>query len=102
MAELSYVWADLTAWHTDPHMGEGRHQHTWRVTAYFPARPFRDGRVLKAALVTVLGAWQDADLPPQLWAAEELAVAIWRLLGNCCGVRIERDEGFGAAVGICA
>jgi hypothetical protein len=39
---LSYVFADLTAWHTDPIMDEGRHQHTWRVTAFYNATPFRE------------------------------------------------------------
>lgn len=94
---LSYVWADLTAWHTDPHMSEGRHSHTWRVWAYFRSEPFRDGRPLKAALETILGTWQGKDLPPGLWSAEELAAAVLHLLGNgdCCGVRIERAEGFG-------
>ncbi len=98
MRRLTYVWADLTAWHTDPIMGEGRHSHTWRVTAFFNAEPFRDGRSLKASLSLILAAWEGQDLPPELWAAEDLAAAVLQLHGNadCIGVRIEREEGFGA------
>lgn len=109
MTDLTYVWADLTAWHTDPHLGEGRHQHTWRVTAYFNSAPFRDGRSLKASLCLILAPWDGADLPPELWASEDLAAAVLaaavlQLHGNadCIGVRVEREEGFGASVGICA
>lgn len=95
---LTYVWADLTAWHTDTLMDEGRHQHTWRVTAYFNAMPFKDGRSLKVSLKSILATWEGGDLPPNLWAAEDLAEAILHLHGNgdCIGVRIEREEGFGA------
>lgn len=97
---LTYVRADLTAWHTDPIMDEGRHLHTWRVRAYFDGSKFKDGRSLRASLMTILSAWQDKDLPQSLWAGEDLAAAIMHLHGNsdCIGVTVEREEGFGAEV----
>jgi hypothetical protein len=95
---LSGVFVDLHAFHTDPIMGEGRHAHVWRVTAYYPARPWRDKRSPKAALTEVLGVWQGQDLPTDLWADEALAGAVARLMANCVGVRVERAEGFVAEV----
>lgn len=105
---LSYVWVDLTAWHTDPNpdptINEGRHQHTWRVTASFDAAVPRDARSMKASLALILGPWQGRDLPADLWRGEDLARAVLQLHGNadCVGVRVERAEGFGATAGICA
>ena len=41
---VSGVTASMTARHTDPYMDEGTHQHTWNVTAFYPAEPFQIGR----------------------------------------------------------
>lgn len=103
MASLTYVWADLTAFHTDPIGEEGHHAHTWRVIVYFRSKPLRDGRLLKAALVEVLAPYEGKDLPAAWWAAEDLAFGVFQLLAEqrCVGVRIEREEGFGALVGLC-
>ena len=101
MIDMDWVWEDLTAWHTDPFMGEGRHQHTWRVTAFFAADPPRDARSMKASLRLILDAWEGRDLPPELWSGRALARAVWQCHGNadCIGVKVERVEGFGAGVG---
>ena len=97
MKRRIWVSVDLQAWHTDPILGEGRHEHTWIVKAWFAADPFRDQRSLRASLSAILDAWQGRDLPPELWAAEDLAAAILQAHGNadCIGVTIERP-GFGA------
>jgi hypothetical protein len=96
MRDLSWATEPLTAWHTDPHMGEGRHQHTWLVSAFWPSKPLRDGRSIKASLRAILDIWEGADLPPELWASEDLAAAVLQLHGNglVCGVKVERP-GFG-------
>ncbi len=95
---LTGVSASFTATHTDPHLGEGTHEHTWTVTAWFPSEPFRDGRALRAGLVTMLSAWDGGHLPPELWSGEALAAAIMHLLVNCVGVDVSRPEGFHAKV----
>lgn len=51
--------------HSDPLGLEGEHEHVWRVTAWWPAEPLRDGRALKAALRMLLSALPD-PLPPEL------------------------------------
>lgn len=91
-----FVHETLTAWHTDPLGSEGRHSHTWKVTAYFRAEPFRDKRALKASLRMILDAWEGRDLPSALWADEAIALAVLQLHGNadCIGVTVDR-EGFG-------
>lgn len=103
MTDVSYVFEYLHAWHTDPHLGEGRHDHRWKVIAYFPIEPWRDGRSLKTSLRQILDVWEGRDLPPELWSAEQLARAILQAHGNadCCGVQIDRREGFGVKVGVC-
>lgn len=99
-----YAWVDLNAWHTDPHLDEGRHAHTWRVTVYLAPEYFVDLRAVKAALALILGAWEGTDLPPELWSDRQLAEAVFGMWGNglACGVRVERAEGFGACVGVCS
>lgn len=94
------VSAELHAFHTDPILKEGRHDHHWKVTAFFKADPFRDARSLKASLEGLLAGFQGKDLPAELWATENLAEAIARLHGNadCQGVRMERGDGSGAEV----
>jgi len=89
----------LTAKHRDPHLGEGLHEHTWAVTAYWPSEPFRDGRALKAALRHFLDALPDAsgELPPELWSGEAIAKAVL-VLANTVGARVTRSEGYEAQV----
>lgn len=94
------VTAELTAKHLDPLMNEGLHEHTWTVTAFYPAEPLRDGRALKAGLVQLLAHLPDAEgvLPPAMWAGEAIAANVAQLLGGCIGARVTRPEGFEAWV----
>jgi hypothetical protein len=66
------------------------------VAAYWISEPFRDGRALKAGLHDLLAHLPGPDglLPPELWSAEALALAICRLLPWCVAVRITRAEGY--------
>lgn len=73
MKVRTLVDVDLTAFHTDPYMGEGRHEHTWNVQLVFEGEPLRDARALREALQVFLRPMQGADLPPNLWDAEALA-----------------------------
>lgn len=73
---------DLTAFHTDPHMDEGRHAHTWNVQAVFEGAPFRDGRALRGALAHLLSGFQGNDLPEELWSGEALAAFVLNTLGT--------------------
>lgn len=92
---LTGVSGSFTARHTDQHLGEGEHEHTWHVTAWYPAEPLRDGRALKLALAALLTVWNGTLLPPELWSAEALAKAITNLLANCVGADVSRPaEGF--------
>jgi hypothetical protein len=96
-ANISGVTASMTAFHTDPYMNEGTHQHTWHVTAFYPAKPFRDGRAIKAMLGKVLSVLPDENglLPDRLWSQEDIAKAVLQLMtGSVFGVRITREEGF--------
>ena len=56
-------------------MNEGLHAHVWTVTAYWRSENFRDGRMLKGALRTLL------DAPPLVEryrrAAAERAAAVY-------------------------
>lgn len=96
MAFLTGVSVDFAARHTDPMMGEGEHAHVWRITTWFPAEPFRDGRALLGQLRMVLDGWPDETgvLPGELWSAEAMAKALMAVLNNCVGVDIDRAEGF--------
>jgi len=80
-------------------MNEGLHAHVWTVTAYWRSENFRDGRMLKGALRTLLDALPDADgiLPPELWSGEAIAQRVL-LLAECVGVSVVRPEGFEAWV----
>lgn len=104
MTDLAYASELLTAWHTDPCMDEGRHQHTWKVTAYFAAEPFQDGRSIKASLRRILDVWDGSDLPPELWSDYAIARTVLHLHGNAdvCGVQVDRVEGHGAKAGVCS
>lgn len=96
---LTGVTELLTAKHCDPIMNEGLHCHVWTVTAYWRSDTFRDGRLLKAALRTLLDALPDADgiLPPELWSGEAIAQRVL-LLAECVGASVTRPEGFEAWV----
>lgn len=94
---ISGITASLTAFHTDPFMDEGLHQHTWFVTAFFLSEPFRDGRSVKAQLETVLKnlASADGELPDTLWSQENIAKCVLKLCpAAVIGVRVTRAEGF--------
>lgn len=97
LQNISGVSAEMTAWHTDPHMDEGTHQHTWVVTAFYLAEPFRDGRMIKAQLTTILANLpkEGGLLPNDLWSQEDISKALLRLMsGNIVGIRVVRAEGF--------
>ena len=94
---VSGVTAAMKAFHTDPHMDEGTHEHTWVVTAFYPSDPFRDGRAVKSQLTTILAnlPCEDGLLPDSLWSQEDIAKTLLRLMsGNIVGIRITRSEGF--------
>lgn len=95
---LSGVTECLIAKHFDPHMGEGLHEHTWRVTAFYASEPFRDGRAIKAALRAFLDALpnQNGALPDHLWSGEALARATSSVLANIVLCHVWREEGFEA------
>lgn len=97
IGNVSGVTASMTALHTDPYMDEGTHQHTWVVTAFYAAEPFRDGRAIKAQLTAILANFPGKDglLPAELWSQEDIAKTLLRLMsGNIVGIRITRAEGF--------
>lgn len=86
---LSGVSYNLQAFHTDPIMDEGRHVHTWTITAWWPSEPWRDGRALGHALRVVCEGLapfgQDdmreyRELPAELWSGEAIAAAVMALL----------------------
>lgn len=94
-ASLSGFTELLTAKHHDPVMDEGLHEHTWAVTAFYPAEPLRDGRAMKAGLRQLLDSLPPV-LPPELWSSEALARTVAQLLAGCIGCRVTRPEGFEA------
>jgi hypothetical protein len=92
------VDVDLRAFHTDPHMHEGRHEHVWNVRLVYDGEPFRDARCFRAALTQFLAPYQGNDLPEEWWAAEELAKAVLCIgTGDPIGCIVSRD-GFSADV----
>jgi hypothetical protein len=82
MRVLTSVDVDLQAFHTDPHMGEGRHEHVWNIRLVFDGAPFRDARALRVALSNFLSGYQGSDLPPHLWSGEALASFVVGNLGT--------------------
>lgn len=95
---LSGVSAMLSARHTDPHMGEGEHAHVWSFTVWWLSEPLRDGRIMRAALETILSPYQGKTLPEELWSAESLAALVFAVMGNIVRVDVSRPEGFYASV----
>jgi len=86
------VAGSFTARHIDPHLGEGEHEHTWRVIAWYPTEPFRDARALRAAIGQLLAIWDGTLLPSELWSGEALAEKITHLLANCVGADVVRER----------
>jgi hypothetical protein len=84
------VSAQLTASHRDLIMDEGLHEHTWTFWAWFDSKPFRDLRTQRVALETVLAPYQGKELPPEMWAQEDMAEMFAKVLANCIGVTVER------------
>lgn len=94
------VIAQLRAFHTDPYLDEGRHEHVWTIRLVYDASgPFRDLRAFWAALVQWLEPYQGKDLPPEWWAGRELAQAVLTIgTGAPIGCVITRPEGFRSEV----
>lgn len=68
---------------------DGRlHGHTWEILAWFPAG--RNAVDLKAALDSVLAAWDHGELPDALAWGEDLASAIGGALAGCVQVDVAR------------
>jgi len=84
--------ATLTALHRDLIMDEGLHEHTWTFTAWFHGKPFRDLRSQRSALRQVLAPYQGVELPPEMWAQEDMAEMFARLLCDCVGVSVSRAD----------
>jgi hypothetical protein len=86
----------LTAHHFDAELSEGWHEHTWKVTAWWAASPWRDGRAMAAALRAALEAMVSIDdegrrvIPAALWSNEALARAL-RPLANIEKITIDRE-----------
>lgn len=95
-----FVNARLQAFHTDPRGIEGRHLHVWTVKAYVEDEPFPDERdELRPRLKALLAPYHNRDLPPELWATEDLAAWVLTQLGEpfkC--VILDRTDGCGAEV----
>ncbi len=92
MIYLTGVRGQFTARHIDPHLGEGEHEHNWRVVAWYPSEPFRDARLLQLALAELLSVWDGTLMPPELWSGEQIAKAITLLLANCVGADVNRHD----------
>lgn len=98
IARTVFVKADLRAFHTDPVGDAGRHEHVWTFKPFFPSEPFVDGREREDRLSALLASWQGTDLPPDLWAAEDLAARVLMALADdgCLGIEVDRRDGPGA------
>lgn len=99
MTGRSGVTETLTAKHFDPLMGEGWHEHTWTVIAWYSSEPFRDMRSQKAALRQLLAALPNGngEMPPELWSGEAIARSVL-VLANTIGATVTRPEGYIAEV----
>lgn len=100
LPSVTGVSAKLTAKHFDRLMSEGWHEHTWTVTAFYPAEPLRDGRSLISSLRMLLDTLPNVEgaLPESLWAGEDIARTVAQLLSGCIGARVTRPEGYEAWV----
>lgn len=90
---LSWTSVQLTASHRDLIMDEGLHEHTWTLTVFWKRKPHRDLRVMREGLKAILHPFQGTELPPALWAAEDLCDMILGTMGVIVGVRCDRPEG---------
>lgn len=79
----------FAASHRDPRDG-ALHGHTWEVTAWWPAEPWRDARVLQETLKGVLVGFDHKELPPELHSGEAIAKALMSLMTDCVGVDVSR------------
>lgn len=68
------------------------HGHSYEIIAWFPADPPRDAIALQETLKGALRAFDHQTLPDHLSRAEDLAVAVMGLLGDCVGVDISRPS----------
>lgn len=89
MSSLTGVGWHFSASHRDPLSGE-LHGHTWEVTAWWSAVPWRDARVLQETLKGVLIGFDHKTLPDQLHSGEALAFALMGLMTDCVGVDVSR------------
>lgn len=94
MKILTGASVEFTAFHTDPTndpaINEGRHQHTWLVTAWVNGEPFTDARTLRGAISRVL----DSLLIPgtddlSVWSGEDIARHV-ATLNNVVEVNVDR------------
>lgn len=91
LSRLSGAEIVFTAFHTNPMGNEGRHEHTWRVTAWKCADPWFDLTTLREALRAVLDSLRDGDdLKPRFWSNEAIADVVMTLEG-VRRVTIDRD-----------
>lgn len=93
---LSWTSAQLTASHRDLIMSVGLHEHTWTITVFWPSQPFRDLRSMREGLAAILHPFQGTELPPELWASEDIAAMVMGTMGVIVGVKVERP-GIGGA-----
>ncbi len=99
---LSGVSVTFNAYHFDPILHEGRHEHTFTVTAWRKSEPWTDGRSMASALQQLIDSIapmerdETRQLPPDLWSNEALGRAVL-ILGNVVKVNVDRP-GFQAEV----
>lgn len=99
MTNLSGVSYRLTAFHIDPIMDEGRHEHTWKITYYWPISPWRDKRAMQEVLREAVEAWApmteafQRELPPNIWTEEDIARVVMSLLTPApARIDVERED----------
>jgi hypothetical protein len=85
----------FTADHFDAELSEGWHEHTWKVTVWWSATPWRDGRAMAAALRTALESFISLEdgrrrIPAALWSNEALA-RVLRPLANVEKITVDRE-----------
>lgn len=81
---------EITAFHTDLHMNEGRHSHTWTVTIWRDAQSWFDLRSLREAAKAVAASLVEGDdLRPEFWSSEAIADA-FLTIANVVRVTVDR------------
>lgn len=94
MVNLSGASIEFTAQHFDALLNEGWHEHVWTITAWWLSEPFRDGRSVRAALLSLMESCVVIDggqrrLPPHMWSNEEICRAVGTL-ANVVKVTVDR------------